>query len=94
MLFVDRAETINHIISECGKLAQNKYKTGHDWFGKVISQELCEKFKFDYMNNMYNLGSVQENDMLKLLWKSEIQTDHLNLARRPDQLIDKKNKIK
>ena len=26
----DRDETINHIISECSKLAQKKYKTRHD----------------------------------------------------------------
>ena len=32
----DRDETINHIISECSKLAQKKYKARHDWVGKVI----------------------------------------------------------
>ena len=32
----DRDETINHIISECSKLAQKEYKTRHDWVGKVI----------------------------------------------------------
>ena len=29
-LCVDRDETINHIISECSKLAQKEYKTRHD----------------------------------------------------------------
>ena len=32
----DRDKTINHIISECSKLAQKEYKTRHDWVGKVI----------------------------------------------------------
>ena len=32
----DRDETINHIISECSKLAQKEYKTRHDWVGRVI----------------------------------------------------------
>ena len=32
----DGDETINHIISECNKLAQKEYKTRHDWVGKVI----------------------------------------------------------
>ena len=36
----DRDETINHIISECSKLAQKKYKTRHDWEDKVIYWEL------------------------------------------------------
>ncbi len=31
----DRDETINHIISECSKLAQRKYKARHDCVGNV-----------------------------------------------------------
>ena len=46
----DRDETINHIISECSKLAQKKYKTRHEWVGKVIQWEMCKKFKFDHTN--------------------------------------------
>ena len=40
-LFGDRDEMINHIISECCKLAQKEYKARHDWVGKVIHWELC-----------------------------------------------------
>ena len=29
----NRDETINHIVSECSKLAQQEYKTRHDWGG-------------------------------------------------------------
>ena len=46
----DRDETINHIISECSKLAQKEYKTRHDWVGKVTLWEMCKKFKFDHTN--------------------------------------------
>ena len=35
-LYCDRDKTMNHIISECSKLAQKEYKTRHDWVGKVI----------------------------------------------------------
>ena len=58
----DRDEMINHILSECSKLAQTEYKTNHDW-------ELCKKLKFDNMNKwyMHNPDSVQENEMPKLL---------------------------
>ena len=38
----NRDETINHIISECIKLAQTEYKTRH-W-------EMCKKFKFNHTN--------------------------------------------
>ena len=35
-LYGDRDETINHIISECSKLAQKEYMARHDWVSKVI----------------------------------------------------------
>ena len=37
----DRDETMNHIISECSKLAQNEYKARHNWVDKVIHWEMC-----------------------------------------------------
>ena len=36
----DRDEMINHMISECSKLAQKEYKIRHDWVGKRIVQEI------------------------------------------------------
>ena len=57
------------MISKCRKLAQKKYKTKHDWVGKVIPWEMCQKFKFDHTNKWYkhNPASVLENDTHKLL---------------------------
>ena len=65
----DRDETFNHIISECCKLAQKEYKARHDWVGKVIHWERCEKFKFDQTNKryMHHPAPVLENDTHKLL---------------------------
>ena len=85
----DRDETINHIISECSKLAQWEYKARHDWVGKVIHREMCKKFIFDHTNKwyMHNPAPVLENDSHKLLWDFNIQTDHLIPARRPDLII-------
>ena len=90
----DRDETINHIISECGKLAQKEYKARHDWVGKVIHWEMCKKFKFDHANKwyMHNLEPVLENDTYKLLWDFGIQTDHLISARRPNLIIINKKR--
>ena len=60
----DRDETINHIISECSKLAQKEYKSRHDLVGKVIHWELCKNLKFDHTNNwyIYNQTSALKND--------------------------------
>ena len=90
----DRDETINHIMSECSKLAQKEYKARHDWVGKVIQWEMCRKFQFDHTNKwyMHNPGPVIENDSHKLLWDINIQTDHLIPARRPDLIIINNNK--
>ena len=41
---------------------------------------------------MHNLESVLENEMHKLLWDFEIQTDHLISARRPGLVIINKKK--
>ena len=45
---VKKTKRINHKISECSGLAQKKYKTRHDWEGKVIYRELSKKLKFDH----------------------------------------------
>ena len=75
----DRDETINHIISECSKLAQKENKSKHYWVGKVVHWEMCKKFKFDHTNKwfMHNPAPVLENDTNKLLWDFDVQTDHL-----------------
>ena len=87
-LYGDKDETINYM-SECSKLAQKKFKTRHDWVGKVIHWELCKKMKFDHTNKWYihNSESVLENETFKLCWDFEIQTSHLISARRPDFII-------
>ena len=79
----DRDKTINHIISECSKVARKEYKARHDWVGKVIHWEMCKKFKFDHTNKwyMHKPAPVLENATHKLLYDFDIQTDHLISAR-------------
>ena len=92
----DRDEMINHIKSECSKLAQKEYKVRCDWVGKVIHWEMCKKFEFDHTKKryMHNPAPVLENDTHKLQWDFNIQTDHLIPARRPDLIIINKKKKK
>ena len=90
----NRDEIINHIINECSDLAQKEYKTKHDWVGKVIHWEMCNKFHFHHTNKWYmlNPAAVQKNDTYKLLWDFDIETDHLISARRPDFIIINKKR--
>ena len=83
---------MNHIISECSKLALKEFKTRHDWVGKVIRRELCKIFKFDHRNKwcMHNLESVLETH--KVLCDYEIQMNHQISTGRPDlMIVHKKN---
>ena len=52
-LFGYKDETINHIMSESGKLAQREYKTKHDWVIKLIYSELYKKLKVDHSAKWY-----------------------------------------
>ena len=65
----DWDETINHIISECSKLAQREYKARHDWVSKMIHWEMWKKFIFDDTNKwyMHKPAPVLENATHKLL---------------------------
>ena len=79
----DRDETINHIIRECSKLAQKEYKAKHERVGKVIHLEMCNKFKFDHAKKwyMHNPAPVLKNDIHRLPWDIDIQSDHVISAR-------------
>ena len=52
----------------------------------MIHRELCLKLKFDHITKWYTHKpeSLTANEMQKIFWDFEIQTDHLILARRPD----------
>ena len=47
----NRDETINHIISECSKLAQKEYKARHDWVSKVIHWEIARNLNLTMQTN-------------------------------------------
>ena len=83
----DRDETINHIISECSKLAQKKLDTTGCWRGSTRNCPIV--FQFDHTNKCYIdiSESVRENETQKVLWDLEIQKNHLNSARRPHLVI-------
>ena len=50
----------------------------HDWVWKANYWELCKRLKLDQKSKWYVLKteSIQENETHKILWESEIKTDH------------------
>ena len=65
-----RDESITHLISECKRLAQKKYKQRHNNIARIVHLELCQKFGLVGEVKWYNQKptSVVENDGIKLLW--------------------------
>ena len=80
---------VNHILSECSKMAQTEYKRRHDWVGKRIHWDVCRKYGIKVKGKWYEHQpeSVVENENCKILWDFNIQTDHVIEARRPDMIV-------
>jgi len=85
-------ESINHLLSECSKMAQKEYKRRHDWMGKKIHWEVCRNYGLETKAKWYEHEpqAVCENEEYKILWDFSIQTDHVIEARRPDMIIVEK----
>ena len=89
-------ETVNHILSECNRLAQREYKRRHDCVERMIHWELCRKYGLAAAERWYEHqpDTVTENDSCKLLRDFNVQTDHVIYARRPDVILIDKEKCK
>ena len=88
-------ESIDHIVSGCGKLAQKEYSRRHDNLGKIVHWKLVRKCYFEAGDKWYEHRpeSVLENEDYKILWDFSIQTDHVIEAWRPDLVVvDKKER--
>ena len=46
-------ESIDHIVSGCGKLAQKEYKRRHDNLGKIVHWKLARKCNFEAGDKWY-----------------------------------------
>ena len=82
-------ETISHIVSECSKLAQRKYKRMHGNVARMVHWKLCEKFNLQKSEKWYlhNPQTVSENVNHKLIWDMNIQCENVMVERRPDIVI-------
>ena len=65
-------ETVNHLLSECSKMAQREFKRRHNWLGKKIHREVCLKYGFDVKRNWYENEpeTTMENDVSTIPWES------------------------
>ena len=86
---------MNLIVSVCSKLAQKEVQDKARLGGNGDSLEIVLDIEFWPFYQMVYAQTVLENGTHKILWDFKIQTDHLILSRRPDQvLINQKKKKK
>ena len=87
-------ETVSHLVSECGKLAQREYKRRHYNVARYVHWQLCNKGNLERAEKWYEQQpeAVIENENFKLIWDFTNQCDRVIEARRPDiVLVDEKN---
>ena len=82
-------EIIDHVVSDCSKLAQKEYKRRHDNLDKIAHCKLARKCNFEAGDKWYEHEpkNVLEDEDYKILWGFSIQTDHIIEARRPDLVV-------
>ena len=88
-----KCESVEHLLSGCEKLAQKEYKSRHDNVTKEVLLDLCMKNGLKYTEKWYEhvpKGAV-ENEEVKM-WDINVQCDNVLEARRPNILIDKKER--
>ena len=75
---MEKLKSANHVLSECSKLAQKKYKRRHDWVGTKIHWELYRKYGIEVKQKWHEHQPevVMKNDKCKILWNFTVQTDH------------------
>ena len=73
---------------------QKEYKTRNRLLGNVMLKVLFQWLEFDNTKKFYNHKSqfILENETHKILKDFAIQTNHLIVARRPDQVLINKEK--
>ena len=88
-------ESVNHVLSECSKLAQKEYKRQHDWFGTKMHWEIFRKYGIEMKEKWYkhNPEVVMEKDKCKILRDFTIQMDHEICGRRPEVVVVQKDII-
>ena len=88
-------ESVEHILSNCQKLANSEYKQRHDRVAAAIHWGMCIDSGFETTTPwfLHYAEKVLENERYKILWDFLIQCDRTIQACKPDLvLVDKRKK--
>ena len=83
---------INHLLSECPKLAQTEYKRRHDNVAKGVHWDLCKHYGVERGDKWYEHvpEPVVESSDVKILCDFTIQTDKKLLHNKPEIVVVEK----
>ena len=95
----ERDETVEHIVAGCKVLANNEYFTRHNRALMIMAVNWAKEYKLvgDEMvwyKEHWERGAVFENDKRKLVWDFEFNLRKTTKARRPDLILEDKEKKK
>ena len=91
-----KGESVKHITSGCGKLAQKEYKRRQNNVAKKVHWVISKKNRLEHSEKWYEHvpeGAV-ENEEIKVLWDIDIQCDNLTEVRRPELIVIQKERTR
>ena len=95
----ERDETIEHLVAGCKVLANNKYLSRHNRALMIMAVAWAKEYELVskdtiWYSERWERGTVMENDKGKLEWDFEFYLRKTTTARRPDLILEDKEKKK
>ena len=89
-------ESVGHLASGCGGLAQREYKRRHDHMGLKVYWELCQKYGVKCSERWYEEVPdpirKSENGKFEIWWDKSVETTKRMDHNRPDVIVIDKDK--
>ena len=95
----ERDETIEHLVAGCKVLANNEYLLRHNRALMIMAVAWVKEYELVskdtvWYNERWERATVMENDKGKLVWDFEFHLRKTTTARRPDLILEDKEKKK
>ena len=95
----ERDETVEHIVAGCKVLANNEYLTRHNRALMIMAVNWAKEYELIgndviWYKERWERGAVLENQRGKLVWDFEFKLRKTTTARRPDLILEDKEKKK
>ena len=93
----ERDEAIEHLVAGCKVLANNEYLSRHNQALMIMAVAWAKEYELVSKDTIWysarwERGTVMENDKGKLVWDFEFHLRKTTTARRPDLILEDKEK--